>query len=352
MAAETETAEARASQEATYWFLMLQEEPDDVALRERFEAWLAADPRNEPAWAATRHTSAIMARVPPAHGDRWQASATTASVGQSVGPRVGRNGDGIGSRAGVSRGVGHGRRRYVRRLVAGSAVALAACLGFLFLPALILDLKADHATGTAEIRTVQLEDGSTLVLAPNSAVEVAYGGAERRIGLLAGEAFFIVRDDPARPFRVVANGVEATDLGTAFAVRLAGTGATVTVETGSVRVDYATVSPSVSEVLQAGQFIRIAWTGAANRGDQAPTQVAAWRQKRLIAQDQPMEDVIDQVRPYFDGKIILTDSALAARRVTGVYNLADPANAVRGIAQAHGAIVHEITPWILIVSGD
>lgn len=341
MTAERETAEARASQEATDWFLLLQEEPDDAGLRGRFEAWLAADPRNAAAWAVTRRTAGIMSRVPPVDGGRWMPAAATAGAGTS--------GGGIGLRPRVPPIAG---RRAYRRLAAASAIAMAACLALLFLPSLILQLQADYVTATAEIRAVQLDDGSTLVLAPESAVEVAYGGRERRISLLAGEAFFTVRDDPARPFRVIAKGIETTDLGTAFGVRRTDSGATVAVQTGSVRVDYATASPAVSEMLEAGQSIRIGWSGAAVRGEQIPTQIAPWRQRRLIAQDQPMRDVIDQLRPYFDGRIILADSALASRRVTGVYNLADPADALRGIAQARGASVRQVTPWILIVSAD
>ena len=64
-----------------------------------------------------------------------------------------------------------------------------------------------------------------------------------------------------------------------------------------------------------------------------------------------MRDVVDRLRPYFRGTIILAPSAPAGRSVTGVYNLADPVAALRGIARAQGATVSRITPWILLVSG-
>ena len=64
-----------------------------------------------------------------------------------------------------------------------------------------------------------------------------------------------------------------------------------------------------------------------------------------------MREVVDRLRLYFAGMIVITNSALSSRTVTGVYNLADQVEALRGIAQAHGASVHQISPWILMVSG-
>jgi transmembrane sensor len=319
--ADSETAKARASQEATDWFILLQEEPDDADLRRRFEAWLAADPLHGSAWSVTRHTSALMAQVPPLRADDRRPAVVRVRATAS-------------------------RRPAARWLMAAGTMAIAACVGVLALPVLLLNLQADHVTGAGEVRTVPLADGSTLVLAAESAVEVTYSGTERRINLLAGEAFFTVNPDPARPFRVIANGIETTDLGTAFDVRRNDVGATIAVETGSVRVDYR----SVSETLVAGQEILVDWAGGATRGEQAATQTAAWRRKQLIAQDRPMAEVIDRLRPYFNGRIVVIDADLARRRVTGVYNLAEPANALRGIAEARGAAVREVTPWLLVVT--
>lgn len=324
MTAESETAAARASQEATDWFLLLQEEPDDADLRRRFEAWRAADPLHASAWAVTARTTAMMAQVPPRDAHHSAVSSAAAAP-----------------------------PRHVRRHAswAAAAVAIAACAAFFMLPGLVVQLRADHATGTAEVRTVPLPDGSTLVLAPDSAVEVAYSTTERRVVLLAGEAFFTVQHESARPFRVVTKGIETIDIGTAFDVRRGEEGAIVAVQTGSVRVDYPTVSPSVSEVLEAGQSLGVSWAGATQRGEMAASQVGAWRRRQLIAQDQPMGEVIDRLRPYFKGTIVVMDGTLARRPVTGVYNLAAPADALRGIAEARGAVVREIAPWLLVVTG-
>jgi transmembrane sensor len=57
------------------------------------------------------------------------------------------------------------------------------------------------ATGVGEIREVALPDGSRMVLNSTSRVEVAYT-PERRLLVLAREAFFDVAHNPQRPFDV------------------------------------------------------------------------------------------------------------------------------------------------------
>lgn len=312
----------QASREATAWLILLQDEPGDAELRRRFDAWAAADPVNAAAWSATARTAGIIATLPPRHAAAWQ-------------PYV------AGARARAA------ARTTRRRLGLGlAAAALAACLAVLIGPSLILRLQSDHATGTAELREVTLADGSVMVLAPDSAAAIAYTGAERRIVLLAGQAFFIVRPDAARPFRVAAGGIDTTDLGTAFDVRRTDEGARISVQEGRVRVDYG----AVSETLAAGQALRLPWRGQGQRAEVPVNQIAAWRQRQLIAQDQPTAEMVDQIRPYFRGRILLMDDGLAAQPVTGVYNLADPAEALRAVVRAHGATVRRITPWLLVVT--
>lgn len=331
MADTAERTEDRVSREATDWLILLQEEPDDPDLRRRFEAWRRASPAHAAAWEATRHAAGVIDGAPPAHAHRWGPFvADMCAVGTSAVPKP-------------SRAVGR------RRVLQAAALALAACLALLFVPDLVLRLRADFMTGTAETRTIRLDDDSTVVLAPDSAVTVVYGAGERRVRLLAGEAFFEVTPDPARPFHVDLQDVRATVLGTSFDVRRDGDGAVVAVAHGRVRVDDPTASPPVSETLEAGQAVRVAWSGGVVRRPAVP--VGAWRDGRLIAQDEPMGGVVDQLRRYYAGTIVLTGGTLSDLPVTGVYNLDDPVDALRAIARAHRATVHEVTPWILIVTG-
>lgn len=324
--------EARASREATDWLIWLQDDPDDVVLRRQFQDWLAADSRHVAAWSATTRTMDMVGEVAPIHADRWRPF-----VAAMRGNRTDRPGGGnVAAR---------GRR-------AGFALAaIAACVVIVLFSPAMLHLRADQVTGTAEMRSLTLDDGSTVVLAPDSAIAIVYDQRERRIDLLAGEAFFVVAHGQDRPFRVWAGPVRTTDIGTAFVVRRDALGAQVAVQQGRVRVDDADASPPIAQDLAEGQAVRVSWRGDIRREDRPASQMAAWRNGQLIALDQPMGEVVDRLRPYFPGTIILAPSAPADRPITGVYTLADPVLALRGVARAQGATVRRITPWLLVVSG-
>jgi transmembrane sensor len=120
-------------------------------------------------------------------------------------------------------------------MVGLAALAAAACLAFVFGGNLMLRIEADHMTATAEQRRVQLADGTVVLLAPESAIDVVYGAGTRRVRLLKGRAYFDVAAD-RRPFVVQAGEVEARDIGTAFDIGLDVRGVDVAVREGIVDV--------------------------------------------------------------------------------------------------------------------
>jgi len=153
------------------------------------------------------------------------------------------------------------RRRRVRRRIAG--VAGIACLGlvgaWLFPQAaatLAVPPIAAVSTVVVAPETRTLADGSIVELRPGAEILVEYGPSSRRVVLLAGEVHFQVTKDAARPFVVVASGVEVRAVGTAFSVDLGKRAVDVLVTEGRVAVTSppATVeaTPAVAMV-DAGQ---------------------------------------------------------------------------------------------------
>ena len=72
MAADPDEARERASEQATDWLILLQDDPDDAELLARFEAWLAASPLHAEAWAVTDRVAGVIRRTPPAFAERWR----------------------------------------------------------------------------------------------------------------------------------------------------------------------------------------------------------------------------------------------------------------------------------------
>lgn len=327
MADRREAANDTMPDTASKWLLALAERPDDRALRAAFERWRGAGPGNERDWMEINRTASLLATAVQTREPGWTEFLRQRRAAEA-------------------------RRQRRRHRIGGglTALAAAACLLLFFQGStLLLRFEADHMTATAEQRRLDLADGTHVVLAPESAIVAEYSTGERRVKLLKGAAFFEVANEP-RPFAVEARGVVARDIGTAFEVRLVADSVEVAVRDGIVDVTAPNVARA--ERLLAGQWAQVTQTGAVGRGQAPRDLVAAWTAGQLVVKNQPVSDVIDALRPYFDGVVVLHGRKLAAEPLTGIYNLADPVGALRAVARAQGASLHQISPWLIVVTGD
>lgn len=315
--------------EAAEWLIVLAERPDDADLRRRFEVWLGASDVNAEIWARTRRAYDFAGRERARTADQWTAPVAV----EFSRPRS-------------------GSRRSARKKTAIAVVglALAACLAVALLPGVLVRIQADQATATGETRTMQLADGSRLRLGPESAVAVDFSPDTRRVTLIKGQAFFDVAPDPGRPFRVTAGETSATVLGTAFAVSMASGGARVAVSEGRVRVEDASTAPPTRVDLTPGDWLNVTWNGGTRHGRAHIDEIAAWRGGEIVARDRPAGEVVDALRPYFRGAIVVQNGRFAERRVSGIYNLTDPAATLGGLASSHGAVMRRVSPWLLVVT--
>lgn len=349
MTEKTKPISPKASAEANSWMIRLQEDPEDMALQRQFGEWLDQT-GNDDAWDEIKLLSHVVMDIPAQHRQEWEPFLTqlrTDPTPPSPMPASQEHSEREPQNDRQSAPWPIGRRQTVR--LAGLAIA-ASFLGFLFGPGLMRDWQSDYTTHTAETRIVRLADDSIITLAPESAINVSYTLGVRHIHLLTGEAFFEVTPNPNRPFRVLADTVEVTVLGTGFTVHRNSTGTKIGVEHGRVQVAHTHAPAGTTALLTAGQTIHMSWSGKSERGKMPLSQIGAWRQNQLIAQDQPLTEVVDRLRRYYGGAILITDAALGSQPVTGVYNLEDPVRALYGIAQSQNASIRQITPWLLILS--
>lgn len=325
--------EDEARRDASHWYVRLREEESDEAVRAGFARWLDADPAHGEAWRSMCETMETVGRAPV----EWRSYSLP---GQS------------------RRGSGHSRQgrrwsqpRKRRAGVAAAAVA-AACAFALAVPTISLRLQSDHMTGAGDIEQVRLADGSTVQVGPNSAIAVDYSESGRTVRLLSGQAMFDVTHDAARPFRVQAGEVTTTVLGTSFDVRMLGDATSISVARGHVRVEDAGATPTAKRDLLAGDTVRIDASHAIETGRVAPQLVGGWRSGEGLAENRTIANMVEEIRPWFRGRIFITDAKLAARRVTGIYDVRHPEQALAMIIQPHGGRITHITPWIMVVSGS
>lgn len=288
--------------------MRLNDRPDDAALRGHLERWQAADPAHARAWARAERAWAATGGLAPA------ATAPTLAVRRAGPPRW---------------------------------VAVAAVLAVVILAGLGVH-RDDWSAGPDEITHALLEDGSRVTLDAGSGLDVAFVADGREVRLIRGEALFQVAHDAARPFRVRVGEVTVTVLGTVFDLRLDDEAVAVAVASGKVRVDGA---DGRHVELAPGQSLRADRRGGAwSTSAVDPDGIAAWRDGRLLVDDASLAQLVQALNRHTRAAVLIRDPELAQRRITGVFDLGQPAAALKAAAAPHGGVVRDWGGWLVTLS--
>jgi transmembrane sensor len=306
-------SERKIRGQAVDWLLRLQDNPEDEALEAEFRDWLSRDPAR----------GQIYQRVQRVMGDASHLLSSDVDFTRSA-----------------------ARRSLPRaRSVVASVALLLLCSGGFFLADGPMRLRADVISGVGEPQTLILNDGSRVELNASSAIAIDLGANERRVTLLRGEAYFQVAADPTLPFVVAAGNGTTTALGTAFDVNLTAGATRVIVTEHAVMVD-------TRERLRVGEGEQLSYDSDGSLGhiEQAdPDMALAWRQGRLAFDDRPLSAVVEEIARYIPGKIIIAQTALSDRRISGSLNLAAPEETLRSFANAFQIKVTHVGPFLTIL---
>ncbi|QAX83451.1 sugar ABC transporter substrate-binding protein [Pseudomonas sp. DTU12.3] len=233
------------------------------------------------------------------------------------------------------------------------ALAMAACLvlmvslGTGWQPQRwIDDLGADYVSAPGEIRTVTLADQSQVTLDADSAIAVDFSHGERHVQLRRGAGFFSVTHT-GDPFVVAAEQGEARVLGTQFEVRLQPHGAQVTVLSG--RVGVTADRQGEQQILTAGQQVAYG-QGAAQKLHAVDSEAQlAWRQGWLTYYKSTLAEVVEDLRRYYPGRIVLLSDELAARKVSGSFPSKDPQAVLSSLQGVLGFEQHQVLGHLIIL---
>jgi len=178
-------------------------------------------------------------------------------------------------------------------------------------------------------RTVAtLDDGSNVVLAPETRIRYTVDNAGIRSLDLVGEALFTVHDT-RRPFVVRTGAVTTRVLGTTFDVRrYRGDAATqVTVISGRV-VAGGRTSPIV---LAAGMMGHITDSTTTVNPISEPVRAVVWTQDRLIFNDTPVPEMLTTLGRWYGYEFRLADTTLVTHHVSVALSTDKLAEAMRTI---------------------
>ncbi|MDF3202908.1 FecR domain-containing protein [Pseudomonas sp. 1912-s] len=203
--------------------------------------------------------------------------------------------------------------------------------------------SAGHSTATGEVREVALPDGTRVVLASASAIDVQFDDHQRLVLLRAGEVFITTAPSP-RPFRVQTRQGVLQALGTRFSVRQCDDSCQVAVLEGAVHVQPA---HGAGVRVEAGQGTTI------SRDQVQPvTQVTdrnvAWVKGLLVADATRLDELVAELARYRPG-VLRCAPEVAMLRVSGVLHLNNTDLALDNLAAALPIrVVRRTRYWVTV----
>lgn len=244
----------------------------------------------------------------------------------------------------------------------------AACMGLIFLGVVASMFGGNDGehwhTEKAEIREIQLVDGSTIELNAKSALRVSIGPRERTIWLDEGEAVFSVKPDK-RPFIVHMPGGNVMALGTVFAVELNDNAAEVLVVKGKVAVTSGAGQSYLTEfdqtapqrmgqdttILLGGERLAVGPSiGRIELVDrQDVEQSLSWRQGILSYEQQSLAYVLKDMNRHMKARVQVADRELNFVRISGAFKADNLASFLDYLTREHQIRVTEPRQdWILL----
>lgn len=288
-------------EQAAQWFARMQDSGVEPAQRARFEAWLAANPQH--------------AREYQAFADLWDDFSST------------RRSEAL---AGI---LEQRRRRQRRQLLQGGALALllavAGPFGWNAWRQGPQELNVYTAIG--EQRSVDLRDGSELIVNADSRLHVRYDGSSRQVELLRGEAIFDVARNPDRPFVIDGGLARVRVLGTRFVVNRLPDRLRISVEHGQVQVDSLT-SAGGQQRLVAGEVLEVDAKGRLQRLPLSAEAAFAFQRGSLIFEQADLAEISASLARYRK-RPLRAELGQQTPRISAVVQLSDVESFVQALPQ-------------------
>lgn len=337
---------AQIRAEATEWLLRFNEGEVDAPAREEFNHWLRASPEHVRAYlrisAFWQESAHLGGKSTPRDIDVLVACAKAEAnvFPLEFGPHPRAH-----DAAGRSVSSGPPKRLYwtvAATLLLAIGVGAAAWYKFYADPT--------FATDIGEQRTVNLPDGSTVIINARSRLKVAFTQEERVIDLREGQALFKVAKNPARPFIVRSGGASVRAVGTQFDVYRKDSGTVVTVVEGRVAVrpgeslgspryapeqglgektssppPVAEEGPGVRETkggevfLAAGEQALITSRSAQRSAAAHLDATTAWTRGLLVFDGAPLSEVVHEFNRQNVKPLTLSGAELADLKISGTF---------------------------------
>lgn len=233
------------------------------------------------------------------------------------------------------------RHRWAVGSIAACFLLVAVSAVTLFVAAPSTDMGMIYANPSGQRSTINLADGSTVVLDENSEIAVSLSSSSRTINLVRGQARFSVKHD-GRPFLVNAMNHEVRAVGTSFNVDSGGE-LQVSLLEGKVMVaplvtreswlGETILEPDRRQAisLDAGEELVLGHGHAPVLTRFDVTEITAWERGYLVFAADTLEEAVGRVNRYAPTKIALAPGPIGREEISGVFHTGDSTAFIRSV---------------------
>ncbi|MEM6526098.1 MAG: FecR domain-containing protein [Bacteroidota bacterium] len=223
------------------------------------------------------------------------------------------------------------RTRFIRNIMRyAAAVVMLFAVGFSAYhfrdgfvdadPTLAVETYKSVKTNRGEKRTVTLSDGSTVRMNYETEIRVPekFEGNERVV-YLSGHAHFDVARDTEHPFIIYTEDSKTQVLGTSFDINTNEEGETEIIVT-SGKVAFSEKAKKENQVTLTVNDRAVLSAEGITKSEVDALQLTAWKDNRLVVDDQPLSAIIGVLEPWYDIEISVEKRSLLQERFTFSYD--------------------------------
>lgn len=175
------------------------------------------------------------------------------------------------------------------------------------------------------VRRIQLPDSSEVIL--NASASISFNQEWQHTGhrevWLKGEAFFDVKQTPARPFIVHSANMEIDVLGTSFNVKEGAAYTNVTLNTGKIKVRFSDL-PEKPFYLSPGDFVQ--YSSRNNKITKKRVNAdlyAVWKEEGRQLKNVTLKEIAVYIEDIYGYHVQISNSRLAAEKLSGGLRVKD-----------------------------
>jgi ferric-dicitrate binding protein FerR (iron transport regulator) len=203
-------------------------------------------------------------------------------------------------------------------------------------------------SGKGEKKTIVLSDGSVIYLNVDSKITYPKIFAEdSRVVELTGEAYFSIKGDKLKPFKVISGNTVTVVTGTEFNILNRNNLVRIVVTKGSVEAYQKYSDKGIS--LKRGEMTTFRETDGFTQPIKARIDhYLAWRKGKFSFSHTPLSQVMEEISRFYNVPIIFENPELKRKTITGVFDSSSLENIFSIISLALDVKIHHTGSKVIV----